>query len=246
MQEILAIVQSFLESWGIQSLFLQVFILGAICTLPIGPWSVVAMDQTKKYGKRHGLIIAIIATVGTMTIAAATVYSFTWLYPWMHNNLQSIYMFTSILLLIFGFVFLFKKKEKSIQAENAPTPVKDFAFKILAWCGIQDELAEKVYARLSDSHKFTYLVTFIWCSLHPGNILTYSLVCLIIQSLGHDFAIVNIPLDYLWPLLLSTAFMWIGWVLFGKLIDRFLFYIVKGFGILFVFAGIHMFYTYAV
>lgn len=236
MNEIMAAVQSWIAGAGVETLFLTVFILGIVATLPIGPWSMVALDQTHKYGNKHGLIIATSAILGDMLSIIITLIFYTAIQHAVQEYQNTIYIILSCLMMVFGIYFLCKKKEKSKS-------FKHDVIKILGKFKVEKPLAEKLYNRLGSSHKFTYLFTVMWSAFHPGNLMTYATLSLMVTALGYNLTEGMILAEYLVALLISTAFMWYGWILMGqlKIVKRATFMIVKCFGAIFLVAGIATF-----
>ncbi|MAI07450.1 MAG: hypothetical protein CMF61_00690 [Magnetococcales bacterium] len=237
MNELMAAVQSWIASAGVETLFLTVFILGIVATLPIGPWSMVALDQTHKYGNKHGLCIATSAIVGDMISIVVTLVFYTAIQHAVHAYQNVIYVILSLLMVLFGFYFLLKKKEKSKS-------FKLDVIKILGKFKVEKPLAEKLYNRLGSSHKFTYLFTVMWSAFHPGNLMTYATLSLMVTALGYNLTEGIILAEYLIALLIATAFMWYSWILLGqlKIVKRTTFVIVKCFGAMFLVAGLVTFY----
>ena len=232
MAEVMTLIQAWIANIGVDTLFLTVFILGIVATLPIGPLSVVALDQSHKYGRNHGLAMATCAILGDMVGIGITLFFYKSI-QWLTEEYQLfIYTFLSILMLLFGFVFLFKKK----RAESLKK-------KVIHWLNkfkVKKELSEKLYQSLSRSHKFTYLFSFLWSAFHIGNLITYGTISLIITAMGNNLSENSTLAEYLLALFLGTAVMWYGWILLGELkfMKKLTFWLVKTFGFVFVVAGI--------
>ncbi|MEC8467329.1 MAG: hypothetical protein VXY83_03135 [Pseudomonadota bacterium] len=243
MQEILTLCQGYLTSLGVQSLFIQAFIFGAILALPVGPWSIFAMQQTQTYGRPHGFLIGLTATLADACVAAITAYKFKDLYPWLQSHENSIYIFSSVMMMVFGLFFLFKKNPNKQVQKSEISGLKHLAIQALKFVGFKGQQAKKSYKKLVQSHRFVYLATFVWSAFHPAHILSYVVICFLVQSLGHDLTQVNVALEYVLPIFLATISMWSLWIFFGKKFGKVTFYLIKIFGAAFLITGFNLFFS---
>lgn len=241
MEHMLGYTQELIASWGIHSLFWQLMILGALVTLPIGPWSIVALSQTQKHGTAHGMKIAISATFGDIVIATIAVIFFNRIHGVIQNNIEMVYTFTAVLLLLFGLTFLFSRKKKT-QSVSLKGALHQWLDKI----GFAQKTVDMFASKILIHKKFLYVFTFIWSSLHPGNILTYILLCVVLQGLGNNMNEISIITDFSLPLMLITAIMWCGWIAVGKYLIKFISVIKRCFGVMFVIIGLQLLFTYTI
>lgn len=238
MENLLQLVQNFISSTGIESIFIQVFIIGLVTSVPIGPWSVVAIEQTKKYNKIHGLTIAFIASFADILMALIALYFFTKLYTFAQSNITFIYLFTGGMLTVFGIFFLIRKTKPSNKHKHHRKIIS-----LMGFFNINKALANRLYSRVMQSHAFIYIATFIWSFLHPGNILTYLTICMIVQNMNENFLTMNVITDFAVPLFLGTWLMWSCGILLGNMLSKHLNIIFKTFGIGFVLAGTHLIFN---
>tara|TARA_R110000868_G_scaffold190862_1_gene434726 strand:+ start:30457 stop:31107 length:651 start_codon:yes stop_codon:yes gene_type:complete len=214
MEEFLLTIQDYILSAGIDSLFIQVVILAAVAAFPVGPWSIVALDQSTQHGKKHGLIIAGIATIGHTANATIAAYFFPTINVWLQEYIHIFYIVAGIFMFGFGVYFLFKKKNQHIKSLD------------------------------KKSHTAIYISTALVSFAHPLTLITYIFVCFIIQSLGTDMAHISIWKDFTFPLFFATMIMWGGWIFVGSVLSRFITPIFRIFGLAFIYVGGQMLYEH--
>ncbi|MFT7433415.1 MAG: threonine/homoserine/homoserine lactone efflux protein [Alphaproteobacteria bacterium] len=218
MEQILAFVQNFITASGIESLFLQVFILGLVTALPVGPWNIIALEQTSMHGKKHGLLIAFTASFSNAICAFSVMFFFTFFSHVIAGNMNLINISIAVMLVAFGLYFLMKKINTKRQ---------------------------RISKKEQESNLYFYFKTFIASVLNPAIWVTYIFVCFIVQELTFDLNKVHIFIEFTLPLFLGTWLMWSVFIIIANshFFARFIPTVLRVFSVGFITAGLFIIYT---
>lgn len=218
MEHVLSSVSGFLQSLGLEVLFLQVFILAFLAAFPIGPLAMMALQETNMHGKKHGLKIALCATLGDTLIAFVSAFTFMAVLNFIQDNQNGVYLAISVLLIFCGLYFLISPKIQSRGKFN-------------------------VFYKVRQNKKALYTFSFLWSAFYPGNIIIYMMICFTLAGLGHSFSEISIFFEYIVPLFLGTWLIWSLWVLIGAKLKKSVPIFIKTFAVAFIAIGLNLLLT---